>query len=324
MNRSEIEELALAVTASLGRRGAGVTPGDRQLTPAERQDIPHESADIGWRMPIEGGGRREEGGVGTTGPVGPPPSSRLPPPSSIAELIDHTLLKAEATRGEIDALCDEAMEHRFAAVCVNGGWTSHCVARLRGSGVKVASVVGFPLGAMPSRAKAFEARQLVDMGADEIDMVAAIGRVRTGDWDYVEDDIAGVAKVVQGRTLKVILETAALETIEIAKGSALAKQLGAQFVKTSTGFHPSGGATVEAVALMRWVVGGDVGVKAAGGVRDCATALRLIAAGASRLGTSAGVALAKCVGAGALPLHEQVADPDGHRRGCRSASGGVP
>lgn len=245
-----------------------------------------------------------------------PASSRPPAPQRVADYVDHTLLKAEATRTEIETLCSEAAEHTFAAVCVNGVWVELCADRLRGTGVKVATVVGFPLGATTSETKAYEAKALVRNGADELDMVAAIGHIIDNNWDYVEDDIRAVVEASQGCQVKVILETAALEPLQVVKASAIAMEAGAHFVKSSTGFHPAGGATAEAVALMRLAVGDRLGVKAAGGVRDCAAALRMIASGASRIGTSSGVKLVACMGAGPGALAELLADPDGHERVC--------
>ncbi len=261
----------------------------------------------------------------TTGEVrsdaaGPAPRSPLPTPRRVADFVDHTLLKAEATRAEIETLCAEAAEHRFAAVCVNGSWVKLCADLLDGCGVAVAAVAGFPLGAMTSRAKASETNELVELGADEIDMVAPVGRILDGDWDYVEDDVNTVVSAARGKTVKVILETAALQPLQIVKASAIAMEAGAHYVKTSTGFHPAGGATAEAVALMRLVVGDRLGVKASGGVRDCATALRMIVAGANRIGTSSGVGLVECVGAGPGLLEALLADPDGHDRVCRSGA----
>jgi deoxyribose-phosphate aldolase len=207
----------------------------------------------------------------------------------LAKIIDHTLLKPEATRADIERLCAEALEYRFAAVCVAGSWVELCAELLSESGVKVATVVGFPLGAATSRAKVAETEELVGLGADEIDMVAPIGRIIDGDWNYVRDDIAGVVAAADGRLVKVILETAVLTPSRIGQASTLAMEAGARFVKTSTGFHPAGGATEEAVALMRAAVGDKLGVKAAGGIRDCDAALKMIAAGATRIGTSNGV-----------------------------------
>ena len=305
MNEREIDELARAVVERLG-----VPPGSES----------HAQPDIGWRMPFEGGGRREEGGVRRGGWGRPPLSSPLPPPDiTLADMVDHTLLRADAKRADVERLCDEALRCRFAALCVNGGWVSLCAKRLLDSGVKVAAVVGFPLGATTSSAKAFEARDLVDEGADELDMVAPIGRMLDGDWDYVEADISGVVQSCGGRIVKVILETAVLAPIEIVKASALAKEAGASFVKTSTGFHAAGGATVEAVALMREAVGwGEtIGVKASGGIRSCASALQMLGAGASRLGTSSGVSLAECIGADVHPFGELVAHPARHATACK-------
>ena len=211
------------------------------------------------------------------------------PPFNLAPLIDHTLLTAEATRADIENLCAEGLEHRFAAVCVDGGWVELCAKLLAESEVKVVTVAGFPHGAMTSNAKAQQAAELVGLGADEIDMVVPIGRSIDGDWDYVEDDIAGVVHAADGRVVKVILETAVLSPTRIVQASAVAMEAGAHFVKTSTGFHPAGGATEDAVALMFAAVGDKLGVKAAGGIRDRETALRMIAAGATRIGTSKGV-----------------------------------
>lgn len=236
----------------------------------------------------------------------------------IADFIDHTLLKAEATRSDIDTLCREAREQRFAAVCVNPVWVSHCATTLHGSGVAVATVIGFPLGATASRIKRDEAALAVEQGATEVDMVAAVGHIKGGDWHHVADDISAVVEGAQGRLVKVIIESAALTPVEIIKASALAMECGAQYVKTSTGFHPAGGATAEAVALMRMVVGDSLGVKASGGVRDCASALRMIANGATRIGTSSGVSMAECLGQGPLPLGEILSLAQSHDTTCTS------
>lgn len=238
----------------------------------------------------------------------------------IADFIDHTLLKAEATREEIDVLCDEAREHRFAAVCVNPAWVAHCAARVSGSGVGVATVIGFPLGASHAETKAQEARLAVRLGATELDMVVAIGHVKSGDWGYVHDDIAGVVHAGSGALVKVIIESAALSPVEIIKTCALAREAGAHYVKTSTGFHPAGGASAEAVALMRLVVGDALGVKASGGVRDCAAALRMISSGATRIGTSSGVTMARCLGPGPLPMRELLSLADGHTARCATGA----
>ena len=176
----------------------------------------------------------------------------------VADFVDHTLLKAEATRAEIVKLCAEAREHRFAAVCVNATWVELSVKELDRAGVAVATVVGFPLGATTRRTKAAEAAEAVGTGAGEIDMVAAIGRIKGGQWACVEDDIRAVVEASRRALVKVIVESAVLTPEEIVKTCALAKEAGADYVKTSTGFHPSGGATTEAVRLMRLTVGDDL------------------------------------------------------------------
>lgn len=238
----------------------------------------------------------------------------------IAEFIDHTMLKAETTLAEIDQLCAEAMEYEFAAVCVNPVWVPRCAERLKGSRVALATVVGFPLGANQSEIKAAEAALAIRQGATEIDMVAAVGHIKSGDWGHVADDIAAVVRAAAGTLVKVIIESAHLTPVEIIKASAIARESGAQYVKTSTGFHAAGGASAEAVALMRLVVGDALGVKASGGVRDCATALRMIANGATRIGTSSGVAMAQCLGRGPLPMRELLASPQVHADRCASGA----
>jgi deoxyribose-phosphate aldolase len=236
----------------------------------------------------------------------------------IAEFIDHTMLKAETTSVEIDQLCAEAVEHEFAAVCVNPVWVPRCADRLKGSRVALATVVGFPLGANQSEIKAAEAALAIRQGATEIDMVAALGHIKAGDWNHVADDIGAVVRAANGTLVKVIIESAHLTPVEIIKASAIAREAGAQYVKTSTGFHAAGGASAEAVALMRLVVGDALGVKASGGVRDCATALRMIANGATRIGTSSGVAMAECLGRGPLPMRELLSSPQMHADRCAS------
>jgi deoxyribose-phosphate aldolase len=204
--------------------------------------------------------------------------------------IDHTLLKPDASDAQIRWLCEEAAEYRFAAVCVNPTWVRLCARLLEGTGVAVCTVAGFPLGATPGDVKAYEARRALFDGAREVDMVINIGLLKSGHDDLVHGDIAGVAGAVhEGHALlKVIIETALLTDEEKVRACTIAKQAGADFVKTSTGFGP-GGATVQDVTLMRRAVGKDLGVKAAGGIRDFATAQRMIAAGATRVGASAGV-----------------------------------
>jgi deoxyribose-phosphate aldolase len=234
----------------------------------------------------------------------------------IADFIDHTLLKPEATRTDVEQLCSEAVTHRFAAVCVNPVWVALCAERLRGTTVKVATVIGFPLGANTLATKAAEAGFAVADGAQELDMVAALGRIKSGDWAEVASDIAEVVRAASGNIVKVIIESALLTPMEIIKASALAREAGAHYVKTSTGFHAAGGATAEAVTLMRLAVGDSMGVKASGGVRDCAAALKMIASGATRIGTSGGVAMAECLGTGPLPLRDLLATANAHGGGC--------
>ncbi|HUQ82820.1 MAG TPA: deoxyribose-phosphate aldolase [Gemmatimonadaceae bacterium] len=238
----------------------------------------------------------------------------------IAEFIDHTLLKAETTAAEVEKLCAEAVENEFAAVCVNPVWVPLCAQRLRGSRVALATVVGFPLGANQPEMKAAEAALAIRQGATEVDMVAAIGHIKSGDWNHVADDIAAVVRASAGTLVKVIIESAHLTPVEIIKASAIAREAGAQYVKTSTGFHAAGGASAEAVALMRLVVGDTMGVKASGGVRDCSTALRMIANGATRIGTSSGVQMAQCLGRGPLPMRELLASPQVHADRCASGA----
>jgi deoxyribose-phosphate aldolase len=200
----------------------------------------------------------------------------------IARAIDHTLLKPEATPAQIEQLCAEALAHGFWSVCVNGLYVPLCAKLLAGSKVAVCTVVGFPLGAMSTAAKAFEAQDAIAHGAREVDMVIAIGRLKAGDDAYVQGDIAQVVQVAHANNAlcKVILETALLTDDEKVRGAQLALDAGADFVKTSTGFG-GGGATVEDVALLRGVVGDRAGVKASGGVRSLADAQAMLAPAAS-------------------------------------------
>jgi deoxyribose-phosphate aldolase len=209
---------------------------------------------------------------------------------SVAAMIDHTLLKPEATRSDIEKLCREAAEFHFATVCVNPTWVAYCAARLRGTGVGVCSVVGFPLGATTADVKHYETRRAIFDGASEIDMVINIGALKSGDLQVVERDIEAVVAPCReaGVACKVIIEAALLTDDEKVAASTLAKAAGADFVKTSTGFA-AGGATAADVALMRRVVGSEMGVKAAGGVRDYEGLKAMVAAGATRVGASAGV-----------------------------------
>lgn len=210
--------------------------------------------------------------------------------SALAGLIDHTLLRADATSGEIRRLCEEALAHRFKAVCVNPVHVGLAAEILAGSEVAACSVVGFPLGASRPEDKAAEAAGAVARGAAEIDMVVALGALKEGRHDAVRADIAAVRAACAGRVLKVIIETCLLDDAQKRLACTLAAEAGADFVKTSTGFS-TGGATVADVALMRATVGDALGVKASGGVRSLEVARALVAAGATRLGTSSGVAL---------------------------------
>lgn len=207
----------------------------------------------------------------------------------LAKYIDHTLLKPEASAGQVRALCQEAREYGFASVCVNSCYAGLAAAALKGSDVKTCCVVGFPLGAMVTEAKAYETRAAMGAGAQEIDMVINVGALKSGDDVLVRGDIAAVVAAAEHRALvKVIIETCLLTDEEKVRVCRLAKEAGADFVKTSTGFS-TGGATAEDVALMRRTVGPEMGVKASGGIRDLSAALRMIEVGASRIGASAGV-----------------------------------
>lgn len=213
----------------------------------------------------------------------------------LAGYIDHTLLKPEATPVDIAHLCQEARAHGFKTVCVNSAYVAQAKSELSESTVLVCSVVGFPLGAMNSSAKAAEVRCAIDDGADEIDMVVPVGQVKAGNWDAVGDDIGAVLAACGDKPLKVIFETCLLSTDEKRALCRICKELGVAFVKTSTGFG-SAGASLDDVKLMRQAVGEGVGVKASGGVRDRDTALAMIEAGATRLGTSSGVAIVSGAG----------------------------
>ncbi len=213
-------------------------------------------------------------------------------PADLHRYIDHTLLKPEATEAQVDQICDEAVEYQFASVMINPSWVKHAAQRLKGTGIAVGTVVGFPLGAHTPEVKAMETRQALRDGADEIDMVINIGALKSGQYDLVRKDIARVTDAAReaGAITKVILETALLTDEEKVIASRLAKEAKADFVKTSTGFSTAG-ATVFDVALMREAVGPDMGVKAAGGIRTQADMEDMIAAGATRIGASAGVSV---------------------------------
>jgi deoxyribose-phosphate aldolase len=214
----------------------------------------------------------------------------MPTDGTMAHMIDHTLLKPDATQDEIAQLCYEARKYGFASVCVNPANVELCAQLLKGSGIPVCTVVGFPLGATSTETKVFESQQAIREGATEVDMVINVGALKSRDYELVERDIASVARACHAgdAILKVIIEAALLTDEEKVVASQLTKVAGADFVKTSTGFGP-GGATLEDVALMRRVVGPTMGVKAAGGIRSYADAQKMIAAGASRIGASASV-----------------------------------
>lgn len=221
-----------------------------------------------------------------------PGISNLQAPSDVARLIDHTHLKPEATRDQIHELCMEAREFEFASVCVNPFWVPFCADLLAGSPVEVCTVVGFPLGANRTETKVAETEQACRSGATEIDMVINIGALKGDELEVIADDIAAVTEAAhaKGAIVKTIIEAALLSDEEKVEACTAAKAVGADFVKTSTGFGP-GGATVHDVALMRRVVGADIGVKAAGGVRNYEDAQQMVQAGATRIGASAGIAI---------------------------------
>ncbi|EOS41244.1 deoxyribose-phosphate aldolase [Lachnospiraceae bacterium] len=206
-------------------------------------------------------------------------------------LIDHTILAPQATKEDVERLCKEAMEYGFHSVCVNSSFVYYCARLLKDSGVAVCTVIGFPLGAMSTAGKTAEAEQAIRDGASELDMVIHIGMIKSGDWEYVKQDISSVVEAAKGRAIvKVILETCLLTDDEKVKACRICEECGADFVKTSTGFS-KGGATIEDVALMRRTVGSGMGVKASGGIRSLEDAQAMVKAGAVRLGTSSGVAI---------------------------------
>lgn len=236
----------------------------------------------GVRAIVNGGAARITAGVGVDSAGGIEPD--------LAGMIDHTLLKPDATMAEIEKLCDEARKYGFASVCINPGYVSTCAKLLRGTGVRVCTVIGFPLGATLTAVKAFETEHAIRDGATEVDMVINVGMLKSRQYEYVESDIFAVVSTAKRyRVLsKVILETGLLTDEEKVKACLLAKRAGADFVKTSTGFG-KGGATVGDIALMRRVVGSAMGVKASGGVRSREDALAMVAHGADRIGASASV-----------------------------------
>ncbi len=234
---------------------------------------------------VTSGAARVSAGVGVDAAGGVEPD--------LARMIDHTLLKPEATVEQVEKLVAEAKKFHFASVCINPSYVPLCAKLLKETDVKVCTVIGFPLGATSSESKAFEAERAIRDGANEVDMVINVGRLKSGDYEYVENDIFAVVSTAKRYHVltKVILETGLLNDEEKIKACMLAKRAGADFVKTSTGFS-KGGATTGDIALMRFVVGSAMGVKASGGVRSREDALKLVASGADRIGASASVAIA--------------------------------
>jgi len=276
----ELEAIVERVTAEVRRRLAGGEAG----TGGDCQTVPCATC--------TGSGCCSSTSAATPGGAPWPGATPRPGglPSELAGYIDHTLLKPEATREEVHTLCDEAKEHGFAAVCVNPTWVRAAKARLRGTAVRTVAVIGFPLGAGTPAAKACEAQDAARAGAEELDMVLNIGALRSGDFALVEQDIRAVVQAAAPVPVMVILETSKLDDEEKVIGCALSKVAGAAFVKTSTGFG-GGGATGEDIELMRRVVGDELGVKASGGVKTRDDACAMIAAGATRIGASASVAI---------------------------------
>ena len=284
LSSQDIDQLIRAVTDEVLRCLGAVPAGDHLCDPddgvcADCDGRCVEKCAAKARLVIEAGAQRISAG---------PDLGAID--QSVAALIDHTLLKPDASRAEIEKLCREAVRFGFASVCVNP-WNVPLAAELtRGSSVKVCTVIGFPLGATLPQVKIFEAEEAIKLGAQEIDMVQNVGALKSGLDDQVESDIRGVAEASHrgGAICKVILETALLTPSEKVRASLAAKRAGADFVKTSTGFA-SGGATAEDVALMRAAVGGELGIKASGGIRSLEDVQKMVAAGATRIGASASV-----------------------------------
>jgi deoxyribose-phosphate aldolase len=282
MNREVIERVIRDVVAEkLGAsKGSSCSPDCREGVCTDGLCVVHNAA--GVRNILNNGASRISAGRGIEAAGGVS--------ADLARMIDHTLLKPEATPAEVEKLCEEARKYSFASVCINAGYVPLCVRLLRGTPVRVCTVIGFPLGATSTAAKAFETEQAIRDGAQEVDMVINVGMLKAGDTVYVERDIAAVVNVARRHRVltKVIIETALLTDEEKVKACLLTKKAGADFVKTSTGFA-KGGATAGDIALMRRVVGSAMGVKAAGGVRSREDALAMVASGADRIGASASV-----------------------------------
>ena len=299
---SDVDRLVELITQRVKERLDGRPQAKLNVLPRDRGECNDDSApgedcaECGvcvvrrpWSVrAMEGAGAMRVGAAAGVGEV----------PADLGKLIDHTLLKPEATRDEVVKLCEEAKKYRFASVCVNTTWVPLCKSLLHGTDVMVCAVVGFPLGAMTPTAKAYEAREAVRQGAREIDMVINIGALKSRDYETVFEDICRVVKSSAPAGVKVILETSALTHEEKIIAISLSKLAGAAFVKTSTGFG-KGGATVEDVQLMRQLVGTELGVKASGGVRTVEDAIKMAQAGANRIGASASVAIVTGKGDGA-------------------------
>jgi len=274
---SLVDQIAGAVREKLVAEGVPIT--------TKPKSSPHYTRPADWQHLIHNGADR----IGHSGD-GPFQSHILSENKDLAAKIDHTLLKPDATKEEIQRVCEEARKYDFATVCVNSAYVGLVAQLLKGSNTKAIAVVGFPLGAAATATKGFEAREAVKQGAQEIDMVINIGALKGKDYALVLDDIKKVVEAAHPYPVKVILETSSLNDEEKVIASALSKAAGAAFVKTSTGFA-SGGATAEDIALMRRVVGPEMGVKASGGIRTYEDAAKMIEAGASRIGASASVAI---------------------------------
>ncbi len=279
--QSIVEQIADAVRARLLQQGVPLARSNSVA--ASWQNLVHEGADR----------------IGHTG-ESPFQPHLLEGDQSLAAKIDHTLLKPEATREEIQRVCEEARKYRFATVCVNSAYIGLVAELLKGSSTKAIAVVGFPLGAAATATKAFEAREAIRLGAQEIDMVINIGALKSRDYATVMDDIQKVVEASKPYPVKVILETSSLNDDQKIIACALSKAANAAFVKTSTGFG-SGGATAEDIALMRRIVGPEMGVKASGGIRTYEDAAKMIAAGATRIGASASIAIVTHASSGKKP-----------------------
>lgn len=286
MDRTSLETLVEEITKQVlltlkeeaARRPPGQLPATGQACPACQEQGAQHQPELA-RQAVQQGAERLSASLGVRNVA-----------EDIARYIDHTLLKPEASQAQIAQLCHEAIQYRFATVCVNPANVRLCSQLLQGSGVLVCAVVGFPLGATPPEVKAYETQQVIDDGASEVDMVINVGALKSKEYEWVLRDIATVARTSHngGAICKVIIEAALLSDDEKIKACELAKAAGADFVKTSTGFGP-GGATLHDVALMRRVVGPEMGVKAAGGIRTFQDAQGMIQAGATRIGASASV-----------------------------------